>query len=405
VEARPLDATVPRSLGSARRRRAWAVAAVALARPRIGPQPARQGRLLDFLVVLHRARWLLIAAAACTGPADGEHLARWTVSAELGAPASSGQPQAAEPSILVSAVGDCTLGSVTGTFDAALAEHGGDLGYFFAGVAEVLAADDLTIANLETPLTRHPRRPDAHAAFRGKPGYAEILIRGSVEAVDVANNHAMDSGGLGAAETVAALDARGIGSFGWERVFERTVAGIGVVSLGFEGGHLRDRRKITRAVRERKRADNLVIVSFHWGGEGSPRPTPVQYELGRAAIDAGADLVLGHHPHVLQGIERYRGRPIVYSLGNFVFGGDSQPDDMDSIIYQARFSLRAGRVELAGEQVVPVSISSRADRNDYRPRLLAGREKQRVLDRVAELSRALWLPRERPPDLTPPRSW
>jgi poly-gamma-glutamate synthesis protein (capsule biosynthesis protein) len=336
-----------------------------------------------------RPLFLLLAAAACTAPADGEHLARWVAADRREAPARA----AAEPSILVSAVGDCTLGSTTRTFDAALAEQGGDLGYFFSGVVGVLAADDLTIANLETPLTRHPRRSDVKVAFRGKPAYAGILVRGSVEAVSVANNHAMDCGGIGAEETLATLAAHGVGAFGWERAFERTIAGIDVVSLGFEGGHLGDLRKITRTVREKKRADNLVIVSYHWGGEGSPHPAPVQYELGRATIDAGADLVLGHHPHVLQGIERYRGRPIVYSLGNFVFGGESEPDDMDAIIYQARFRLRDGRVELADENVVPVSISSRADRNDYRPRILEGADKERVLERLDALRKSLWTSR------------
>ncbi len=301
------------------------------------------------------------------------------------------RPGAPQPSagVLISAVGDCTLGSTHRTFAAQLARHGNDLGYPFSGVREVLQQDDLTIANLETPLTKRPRRSGLAAAFRGDPAYARILKLGSVELVDLANNHSHDCGGRGHSDTLAALDAAGVAAFGRERVSRLTVGGLEVVNLGFTGGHLEVLSKMRRAVADHKTAERLLIVSFHWGGEGSIKPTPVQYLLAREAIDAGADLVLGHHPHVLQGIERYRGKRIVYSLGNFVFGGDSKPDDSDSIIYQARFAARSGQMTQIEEKIIPVSISSTPGRNDYRPKLLQGAQRRRVLEKVKQRSRLL----------------
>ena len=143
---------------------------------------------------------------------------------------------------------------------------------------------------------------------------------------------------------------------------------------------------MVRAVAENKKPDNLVIVSFHWGIEGINRPIDNQTQLGRAAVDAGADLILGTHPHVLQGIETYKGKHIVYSLGNFVFGGHSNPADKDSIIYQETFTLKDGRVETTASSILPVRISSVTTRNDYRPVLLDGGEKERVLARVDQYS-------------------
>jgi poly-gamma-glutamate synthesis protein (capsule biosynthesis protein) len=165
-------------------------------------------------------------------------------------------------------------------------------------------------------------------------------------------------------------------------VDRRTVKGIEVINLGFIGGRSSIKNALVRSVEEHKEPENLVIVSFHWGVEGLNRPIDEQIQLGRAAVDAGADLVLGHHPHVLQGIETYKGKHIVYSLGNFVFGGHSNPADKDSIIYQATFALKEGRVEPAGSTIIPVRISSVTDRNDYRPVILEGGERERVLTRL-----------------------
>jgi poly-gamma-glutamate synthesis protein (capsule biosynthesis protein) len=293
-------------------------------------------------------------------------------------------------------VGDCTLGgdsksaSAQGAFDAVIAAHGGDLRYPFSGVLQLLRDDDVTIANLEGTLTASfEPAGDVPFHFRGRPEYAAILREGSVEVVNLANNHSHDFGGKGYLDTRRALREVGVGAAGYELVDTRIVKGVEVHNLGFTGGDPVMLARVRSAVAARKRPGNLVIVSFHWGLEGVHEIIDVQRALGRAAIDAGADLVLGTHPHVIQGIETYRGRRIVYSLGNFVFGGNVDPKDRDAIIYRASFTLDKGLIAPSGEEIVPVRVSTSAERNDFRPVLLAGAERDHTLARVAEYSEGL----------------
>jgi poly-gamma-glutamate synthesis protein (capsule biosynthesis protein) len=313
-----------------------------------------------------------------------------------GAPGRADAPaEVVAPTIVISAVGDCTLGNdyrvtrAPGTFNHEMEAVGNDYRYPFSGVLDVLGRDDLTIANLETTLTTATTAIEARFVFAGKPEYARILKEGSVEAVNVANNHSYDLGVKGFEQTLGALREHGVAFFGNGHIDRRVIKGIEVVNLGYTGGRTLIRPDMVAKVKASKRPENLVIVSFHWGVEGINQPIDEQKHLGRAAIDAGADLVLGHHPHVLQGIEERNGRQIVYSLGNFVFGGHSNPTDKDSMIYQALFTLKEGRVEPAGTRILPVRISSVTDRNDYRPVLLEGAERERVLGRVEQFSAAL----------------
>lgn len=351
--------------------------------------------------LLRRRNWALFAvgrvAGVLFGCADGGQDVGLAPTeppqetATLEAPPPVQAPPEA-PSLWVSAVGDCTLGGdyrgerAKGSFHFELAAEGDDPAYPFSLVRSVLQADDLTIANLETTLTEATRPHGDPLSFRGKPAYAAMLREGSVEVVNVANNHAMDFGFPGHEDTVAAVRKEGVGVFGGDLVDVRTVRGIEVVNLGYTGGRDDVRPRVERDVRAHKRPDNLVIVSFHWGMEGSGTILPTQRLLGRAAVDAGADLVLGHHPHVLQGIEAYRGRNIVYSLGNFVFGGHSHPGDMDSVVYQQRFALADGGLVRGEKRIVPVRISGTTPQNDYRPVVLEGDEARRVLERLDTLS-------------------
>jgi poly-gamma-glutamate capsule biosynthesis protein CapA/YwtB (metallophosphatase superfamily) len=305
--------------------------------------------------------------------------------------------QAAAPrSILLSAVGDCTLAAeigmirTPGTLPREYEDHGSDPAWLFSGVRPVLSADDLTIANLETTLTNAtipavPGRP----RFRGKPEYVAMLPAGSVELVNIANNHSHDFGQHGYDETARVVRAAGVGLCGNEFVDTRTIRGVEIVSLGFTGGDPVILPDVVKRIKALKTASNLVIVSFHWGAEGVYDPNEVQFTLGHAAVDAGADLVIGTHPHVLQGIETYKGRHILYSLGNFVFGGHGNPSDMDAIIYQEAFAEKDGRMGPGEMKIIPVRISSVTTRNDYRPVILEGEERERVLAKMKKLSEAL----------------
>lgn len=306
------------------------------------------------------------------------------------------RPKAAPQRILISAIGDCTLASelrdlsAPGSFPHVMKEHGGDARYPFSGVVALLSRDDLTIANLETTLTTAtvPGRRAGHL-FRGRPEDAGILREGSVELVNVANNHSGDFGPRGYRDTVEAVRAASVAVAGNALIDRQIIKGIEVVNLGFTGGDPVILPAVVRAIKQVKADRNVVIVSFHWGHEYLYAVNDVQKQLGRAAIDAGADLVLGTHPHVIQGIETYRGRHIVYSLGNFVFGGNSNPPDKDAIIFQQRFTDRGDRIAPAGFRIIPVRISSVVSHNDYRPVILAGEERARVLARVKRYSEEL----------------
>ena len=302
---------------------------------------------------------------------------------------------AAEQVITISAVGDCALGDLRrgggapGSFRYELRSQSDPMGYPFSEVRHIFAADDLTIANLEGPLTNHDGWTNDVFSIRGKPEYAAMLARGSVELVDIDNNHSHDYGPIGHEDTKRALEAAGVAYFGRGTVDRRRIKGMNVVNLGYLGGPDGTKKRMVADVRREAKPGTIVIVSFHWGVEGFYATHPGQRWLGKAAIDAGAELVLGHHPHVLQGIETYKQRHIVHSMGNFVFGANSQPRDVDSIVYQERFRVRDGRVIAVEQNVIPVAISGARSRNDFRPVVLTGEQGQRELSKLDKLSAKL----------------
>lgn len=296
--------------------------------------------------------------------------------------------------VTISAAGDFTLGTDE-NFDYSTSlparyEEVQDPGYFLQNVKDIFASDDLTIVNLEGPLTTSEERADKQFSFKGDPSYTEILTSGSVEACNLANNHSKDYGIQGYEDTIANVEAAGIKTFGYERTAIWETNGVKVGLAGVyelaEGMDCQD--DMTAAIQSLKDAGaDLVIVSFHWGVEKENYPDETQQTLAHAAIDQGADLVLGHHPHVLQGIEKYQGKYIVYSLGNFCFGGNKNPSDKDTMIFQQTFTLENGEVvEDDAINIIPCRISSEDDYNNYQPTPAEGEEAQRILGRVQEYS-------------------
>lgn len=297
--------------------------------------------------------------------------------------------------ITLSAAGDCTLGGNTTSssgkaFDNMVEKQNGDLSYFLRSVAPIFRTDDLTIVNLETTLTEATKRSSSSGKtffFRGKPEYTGILTSASVEVVTTANNHIDDFGKAGLRDTQANLQRAGIAHCGNGAVAIQTVKGVRVGFLGYTSwGVGRDQMK--REVRALKDQCDLVVVSFHWGKELGYAANGTQISYGRAAVDAGADLVLGHHPHVVSGIERYEGKYIVYSLGNFCFGGNRNPKDKDSMIFQQRFTVTPEGIVDGGIEVIPCSISSVQNTNDYQPTPLTGERARRVLNKITKYSKA-----------------
>lgn len=295
--------------------------------------------------------------------------------------------QEKETHLKISVIGDCTLGydyRYQNYFGQTLADQGNDYGYFFANVRPLLAGDDLTIANMEGTFTNSSEPGDKGDPakcyyFKGPPEYVKILSQGSVEAVNLANNHSLDYMEAGHADTKTALAGSNITYFGYENRPIIDVKGVRIGLLGYnligpvlgDGGVEDYKQALEQDIGRMKGDADLVMVGFHWGQEGSYNPDSDQTVLGRYAIDLGADLVMGDHPHVIQPVEEYKGKYIIYSLGNFCFGGNRYPGDFDSFIFQQDYDIWKGgptvQVKAARPVITPVSISSAEGVNNFQP--------------------------------------
>lgn len=311
------------------------------------------------------------------------------------------EPESVQPvesvQLTVSAVGDCTIGTdeqfdKSSNFDAFYIVKK-DPAYFFQNVKEILGGDDLTIINMEGTLTESTDRQEKTFAFKGDPKYTEIFTAGSVEAANLANNHSKDYGEQSYTDTIQYLENAGLTTFGYDRVAVKEIKGIKVGLVGIyvlADGMGRQQQVIDNIQAVKDQGAQVVIVSFHWGTEKSNYPDETQKALAHTAVDSGADLVLGHHPHVLQGIEKYKGKNIVYSLGNFCFGGNRNPADKDTMIFQQTFTFENGAlVQDDVTNIIPCSLSSVQQYNDYQPTPLEGEEAQRVQQKIQEFSSGL----------------
>jgi poly-gamma-glutamate synthesis protein (capsule biosynthesis protein) len=300
-----------------------------------------------------------------------------------------------ERTITISAIGDCTLGTdenfnTSTNFDAFDAVNGHS--YFFQNVSSILSQDDITFANFEGTLTDSTSRASKEYAFKGDASYTDILNLGSVEVVTLANNHSSDYGEESLTDTEQALTDAGIDYCNGDTIVIREVNGVKTAFIGIyvlDIGMERESQVKETIARAQKQGAQLIIVAFHWGTEKSNYPDETQTSLAHTAIDCGADLVVGHHPHVLQGIEKYNGKYIVYSLGNFCFGGNSSPSDMDTIIFQQTFTVSASGVLDTDEiNIIPCKISSASGYNNYQPAPASGTDAEEIISRLNEYSAA-----------------
>ena len=299
--------------------------------------------------------------------------------------------------ITISSMGDCTLGTdesfdQSTSFNAYYNEYGAD--YFFKNVRSILEADDLSVVNFEGTLTEETSRADKTFAFKGPAKYTDILTGSSVEAANIANNHSKDYGTKSQEDTIENLSNAGIATFGYENVVVVDVKGIKVGLTGIYelAEHEQKATQIKENIQALKDAGaQIIIVNFHWGIEKEYTPNATQKKLAHLAIDEGADLVIGHHPHVLEGIEKYNGKYIAYSLGNFCFGGNKNPSDKDTMIFQQTFTIDTDGKDTDDDNIniIPCSLSSSSNKNDYCPTLLEGDEAERVRQKIEKYSEGL----------------
>ena len=298
--------------------------------------------------------------------------------------------------VTLSATGDVTIGGDRrkkgkNIFDKQLEQEPLGLDFPLSNVKDIFEADDLTLVNFEGTLTDTKSATKNTYSFAAPPSYVQVLSGSSVEAVSLENNHVMDHGQKGYADTCEALAGAGVlysGHLGPAVFTTGTGVRIGMLAYQtFNGNYAYIYDHIEEDIASLRALDcAIVVVSYHWGEEKDYVPNERQVPLGRATIDAGADLVLGHHSHRMNPIEAYNGKYICYSLGNFSFAGNLRPDDMDTFIYQQRFRVLAdGTVLNEGFRIVPCSISSQAKVNDFKPTPKDAAEAGEVVQKLKEL--------------------
>ena len=262
-------------------------------------------------------------------------------------------PAFAENTITLSFIGDCSLGdavqyrNASSAFTKAIDENGVD--WPFSTLVEYFTADDCTFANLEVVLTeRANQKANKTYPLIGKPEFVQCLVEGGIDAVNTVNNHCMDFGASGYDDTIAALDEAGITHFGstnwgkhpeWDTLAVKEVNGCKIGMIGFTYPQNADLQNIADRIQIlRDQGCQLVIVSLHWGKEKHLEPNSGQYTYAQKVIDSGADVVWGHHPHVLQPVYFYNGKPIFFSTGNVVFGTIASLDPYTGI-FQLTYDL------------------------------------------------------------------
>ncbi|MDD7402978.1 MAG: CapA family protein [Butyribacter sp.] len=298
-------------------------------------------------------------------------------------------------SITISAAGDCTFGTdksspASVNFYSVYNRKKND-SYFFKNVKKYFEKDDLTLVNFEGTLTDSNSRADKRFAFKGAPSYVNILKKASIEAVAFANNHCRDYGEKSYADTIATFKKSDITFSSYDKVAIYKVKGkkIGMISVNGLEGLDYCKGLIKRGMKKlRKKNADLFIVSMHAGIEHTKTLNATQTALAHYAVDKGANLVLGHHPHTLQGIEKYKDSYIVYSLANFCFGGNTNPSDKDTMIYQQTFTFENDTLKKDDAvRIIPCRISSTTAINNYQPTPLKGEEKKRIIQNINSYSR------------------
>lgn len=293
--------------------------------------------------------------------------------------------------IKLSAVGDCAFyneHSGHSYFDDCFNQYGPD--YFFSKVKPIFDKDDITIANFEGTLTEATKRKIKNINFKGPAKYVRVLKNSSIEVVNLANNHTRDYLGKGFRDTKRTLTANGIPYCYKTKIAYKTVKGVKVAFLGFNRAEIETftKRQVKAGINRAKRnGATIIVVSMHWGKERRYMPNPTQKKLGRYAIDCGASIVIGHHPHVLQGIEKYKGKCIIYSLGNFCFGGNSNPYDKDTMIYQQTFTVKNGELTNKFDaKAIPCMVSGNLVFNNCQPCIPAEKKyQQQVMGKIKTL--------------------
>lgn len=315
------------------------------------------------------------APAVTPAPAEGEEVPEATAE-----PTSTPIVQPDGSVILtLTAVGDVTIGrnvqhSGTSIFEKELKKQDNDINFIFKNVKDIFESDDVTIVNFEGVLADDysipSKKRENSYLFLAPTEYGAVLPDNGVEMATIENNHIGDFGQDGIDSTTKVLDENGIAWANMEHMATYEAQGLKIGLLAYQTLNqpfTSEELKYIVAddIEEARETCDLVCVYFHWGNELDYSPRDNQVMLGRAAIDAGADLVLGAHSHRINPIECYKDRYIVYSLANCSFAGNNKPSDMYTFIFQAQFKMKDGELLSNAFRIIPCRISSRKDYNDF----------------------------------------
>lgn len=327
--------------------------------------------------------------------------------AVLTKPASPTDLAADETELILTLGGDAVLGTreawwkLPESLPSYLDQYG--MSYPFSGLYEVFAEDDMTLINLECVLKADSSGEDKDKLyrFRGLPGYTEALTGSSIEQVNIANNHYIDYGKAGQESTRAALEEAGMpySGYGYAYVWDCKGHRVGFAGCR-ETTYRQNRSVISRDIEALQNAGcEVIIYSCHWGTEYSATHNDLQEEMAKEAVRAGADLIVGTHPHVVQGVAVIDHTPVLYSLGNLMFGGTHDMTTFDAAL--ARVHLRFGEEGYEGLslRMIPVLTSGSAaeGKNDFRPVVAEGLDMSRILAKIQtdsdmQLTDAMWFP-------------
>ncbi|MEP0917939.1 CapA family protein [Leptolyngbya sp. DQ-M1] len=276
-----------------------------------------------------------------------------------------------------------------------------DKNWAFAALPETRQAD-VSIVNLEAPFTT-ASDSTKNEGFKADPAQVDVLKNGGIGLVNLANDRMMDYQGTGLEDTIKTLDQAGIRHFGAGRDTKEArrpeildVDGQRVAYLGYFGApeqaasestpgtNLKQNDRIAADIKAIRDQVDWVVVNLHWGDEIAKYPSESQIELAHFSIDQGADLVVGHHSSVLQGAEIYKGRPIAYSLGNFIFGKKAE-GNYDSAMLRVALKDRQMKVEL-----LPVEVKG------FQPHVATGDRGQEILNQIESVSDVFQQPLKSP---------
>ncbi len=297
-----------------------------------------------------------------------------------------------DTAITLTFMGDCVLGSeeksrsLPESFDSVIGDKGFE--WPFSGVLHILERDDLSVINLEGVWKDDARNrsPGKQHWFRGPTDFAGMLPAGSIEAAGLANNHTRDYGRQGHDSTRQALEAAGVDYFGYGDLWtwsknDVTIGFGGIRETTWRQHRQRPQREIAQL---REMGANYIVYTIHAGKEYDNHHHQLQTDMARAIIDAGADLVVGCHPHVPQGMERYKNGLVFYSLGNFVFGGNLALTEFEAVMAQVTLGFVDQQWAETQVRLMPVFTTGAMPANDFRPILAQGKDKARILERLQQ---------------------